>query len=136
MLGDFAGSAGYFVEESAKLGGVFFAGAGFDAASHIDGVRADNADCFTHIFGRESARENHALRLRDGAGQMPIAGGARASVLAGNRGIEKKRRGAAITRKFGRGSSLPDVHRFDDGQATGDGVNNLLGFLAVELGGG
>ncbi len=135
-LGDFAGGAGDFFEESAQFDGIFFAGAGFYTAGHVDGIRTDDADSFGYIFGSESAGEDDALSLRGGASEVPIAGGAAAAVLAGSRGIEEECRSATKAGKFERGGSLPQAQGFDDGQAAGDGVDDLRGFIAVELRGG
>ena len=71
-----------FVKESAELGRVFAAGAGFDAAGHIDRVGAHDADGFGDIFGRETACKDNPLRLGGGTGEMPVCGGAGTAKLA------------------------------------------------------
>ena len=53
--------AGDFGEEFAEFGGVFEAGAGFDAAGDVDGVRADREDGFSDVFGSEAAGKNHVV---------------------------------------------------------------------------
>jgi hypothetical protein len=134
-LGDFAGGAIYFVEEGAEFDGIFFAGAGFDAAGHIDGKWADDTDGFGNVFGSEAARENDAVRLGSATSEVPVAGGAAAAVLAGERRVEKERGGGAKAGKIRCGSPLPQAQNFDNGETAGDSVNNLCGFVAVELSG-
>ena len=52
---EFLVGAGDFGEEGAEFGGVFFAGAGFDAGGDIHGVGVDGHDGFTDIFRGEAA---------------------------------------------------------------------------------
>lgn len=132
-LGDFAGGAGDFFEESAEFDGILFPRAGFYAAGDVDGVGADDADGFGYVFRSESAGEDDALGLRGGAGEMPVAGGAAATILAGSGGIEEEGGSATKAGKFRRGGSLPQAQGFDDGQSAGDGVDDLRSFIAVEL---
>src|SRR5579859_7855086 len=53
--GEGAVGAGDFGEEVAELGGVFDAGAGFDAAGNVHGIGADGEDGLADVFGREAA---------------------------------------------------------------------------------
>jgi len=134
--GDVTAGARDFVEEGAELGGIFFAGAEFDATGHIDGVGADDADGFGDVFGSESAGEDDALGLRSGAREVPVAGCAAAAVVAGESGVQQKGGGAAKAGKIRRGTSLPQAQGLDDRQTAGDAIDNLLRFVAVELRGG
>jgi hypothetical protein len=133
LLGDLAGGAGNFFKEGSEFDGIFFSWAGFYAAGYVYGVGTNDADGFGYVFGRESAGEDDALGLRGAASEVPVAGGAAAAVLAGSGRIEEEGRSAAKAGKFGRSSSLPQAQGFDDGQAAGDGVDDLWSFIAVEL---
>ena len=73
------------------------------------------------------------MGLRGGASEVPVAGGAAATILAGSGGIEEKGRSATKAGKFRRGGSLPQAQGFDDRQSAGDGVDDLGSFIAVEL---
>ena len=48
--GQCAVGAGYFGEEFAELGGVFDAGAGFDAAGDVNGIGTGGQDGFADVF--------------------------------------------------------------------------------------
>lgn len=54
----FAVGAVYFGEEGAKFGGIFFAGARFDAGGYVDGAWANGDDGFADDFGIEAAGED------------------------------------------------------------------------------
>src|SRR5439155_8084854 len=56
--GESAVGTGYFSEEVAEFGGVFDAGAEFDAAGDVDGVGTDGEDSFADVFRREAAGED------------------------------------------------------------------------------
>jgi hypothetical protein len=71
--------------------------------------------------------------LRGGAREVPVAGRAAAAVLAGKRGVKKEGRCAAIAGKVGGGTSLPDGQDLDDWQSASYGLDDLRGFIAVEL---
>lgn len=135
-LGDLARGARDFFEEGAEFDGIFFARSSFHAAGYVDSVGANDANGFGYVFRSESAGENDALGLRGGACQVPVAGGAAATVLAGSGGIEQEGRSATKAGEIWPCSSLPQAQGLDDGQAAGDGVDDLRRFIAVELGGG
>jgi hypothetical protein len=111
---DFAAGAGDFLEKGLEFGGVLLARAGFDATGHIYSIGPDDANCLPHVFRRKTAGEDNAVGLRDAAGEMPIAGGASAAIVAGNGGIQKKGGGAAVAGKVGSNTSLPQAQGFDD----------------------
>ena len=129
----FAGGAVDFVEEGFEFGGIFAAGAGFDAAGDIDSVGADDADGFADIFGRETAGEDDAIGLRGNAGEVPVGGGACAAEVSGLRGVDQKSGSGTKFRICGRGSSLPQAQSLDDRHLLGNGVDDVRGFVAMEL---
>src|SRR5271165_1650723 len=131
--GDVAGGAGDFVEEGAELGGIFFAGAGFDSAGYIDGVGPNDADGFGDVFGGESTCKDDAMGLCEGAGEVPVADGAGAAVVSGERRVQKESGGATKAGKIRRGSSLTQAHDLDDRQTARDAIDNLRRFIAVKL---
>ena len=118
----------------AELSAIFFAGAGFDAAGYVDGVGADVEDGFGDVFGGEAAGKDDAVGFGGAAGDLPIGALARAAVLAGFCGVEKKgadRRlegaEACQAKIFPNAESSRDFEKFRGG-AGGGGW-----FVAVEL---
>ena len=128
-----AGGAGDGFEEGLEFGGIFAAGARFDAAGDVHAVGADDADRFAYIFGREATGEDDAMRLGDGAGEMPIGGGAGAAELAGLRGVNQKGCGGSKFCVRGWRSSLPHAQRLDDWHLRGHLIHDARGFIAVKL---
>ena len=127
-----AGSRNLF-KKSAELARILPAGAGLDAARHINRIGTDNADGFADIFRCKSAGEDDSLRLGNGTGSVPIAGDAGAAIVAGDRRIQKKGAGSPKSRELRSGASLPDAQCLDDRQVAGEALDHLGRLIAVEL---
>src|SRR5256886_13094057 len=106
---------GDFGEEVAEFGGVFDAGAGFDAAGDVDGVRADGEDGFTDVFGREAAGENDFVFCGGSLRDRPVERLARtAELVFFCGGIEKGIGRAAESFEIGHGKTGAATKRLDD----------------------
>jgi len=125
-----AGSRNLF-KKSAELARILPAGAGLDAARHINRIGTDNADGFADIFRCKSAGEDDSLRLGNGTGSVPIAGDAGAAIVAGDRRIQKKGAGSPKSRELRSGASLPDAQCLDDWQVAGEALDHLGRLIAA-----
>src|SRR5260221_180526 len=126
--------AGDFGEEVAELGGFFEAGAGFDAAGDVDGVRADGEDGFTDVFGREAAGENDFVFCGGSLCDRPVerlAGTAELVFFCG--GIKKEVGRAAEFFEIRHGKNGADAESSDDGQVVLEIVELLRRFVSVKL---
>ena len=125
--------AGDFGEEGAEFAGIFFAGAGFDAAGYIHGVGAGGDNGFSDIFRREAAGENDAMRFCSSPGYGPIEGLAGAAELIAHRGVEEKRGRSAEPTKLRHRKAWADAEGLEHWQII-LAVGDLLGrFVAVQL---
>src|SRR5882757_6407894 len=126
--------AGDFGEEVAEFGGVFDAGARFDAAGDVDGVRANGEDGFADVFGSEAAGENDFVfcggSLRDRPGES-LAGTAELVFFCG--GIEEEVGRAAESFEIGHGKTGTDTKGLADGQIVLEIVEMFWRFVAVKL---
>src|SRR5215468_7024663 len=91
--------AGDFGEEFAELAGIFNAGAGFDTAGDVNGIRTNRKDRFADIFGSEAASEqdrtNGTTRFYHFLCDRPVGDFSGAAELAGLRCVQKKARSFA-----------------------------------------
>src|SRR6267154_2874252 len=109
--------AGDFGEEVAEFGGVFDAGARFDAAGDVDGVRANGEDRFADVFGSEAAGENDFVFCGGSLRDRPVerlSGTAELVFFCGC--VQKEVRGAAESLEIGHGKAGAGTKRLDDGQ--------------------
>jgi len=70
-----------FGEEGAEFGGIFFAGAGLDAAGCVHGIGVDGEDGLGDIFRSEAAGEKNRVFLGGAFGDFPIGETASATVV-------------------------------------------------------
>jgi hypothetical protein len=86
--------AGNFGEEGAEFAGIFFAGAGFDAAGDVHSIGPDYDDRFTDIFGSEASGEKNRKLLGGSGGYFPVSKLTGAAVngrtFRGRSSVEKK----------------------------------------------
>ncbi len=82
--------AGNFEEEVAELGGIFFAGAGLDAAGDVDGVGTNDADGLCDIFGGQATGKDDAMTGRGATRCVPIDGAASTAELLRSGAIEQE----------------------------------------------
>lgn len=125
--------AGDFGEEGSELAVVFDAGAGFDAAGHVDGAGSDGEDGSPDVFRSEAAGEDDAMGFCCPRGDGPIESLARAAEFGAYCGIEKKARGAAEFLEIGHRESGGDAKRLDHGKIVFKIGQLFWRFVAMEL---
>ncbi len=112
---------------------IFFAGFCFQATGDVDSVRTNNPNGFRDIFDFKSAGQNDTAVRSGAAGEVPISGLSRATILACASPIEKKGEGVRVSIERAHREAGVDAKGFDDGQRPGDSRNDVGGFVAVEL---
>ena len=131
--------AGNFGEKSAEFAGVFFAGAGFDAAGNVHRIGPDGDDGFTDIFRSEATGEKNWKLLGGAGSDLPICQLTAAAVdgrtRTGRSGIEKKRRSRGVTAKFTKRKFRTSAKPLDDRNKFGAARCDSLGFVTMKLDG-
>src|SRR5713226_154801 len=103
------------LNEFAKPLMILFAGAGFHSTGNVNPVRAHDSNGRRHVFNLQAACQNNTVAQRRAAGDIPIRGAARTTILAGVGGVKQKSKSAGVfiesrKRKFGL-----DAKGLDDG---------------------